>query len=154
MVSRLEDERLPYLRDLGVTAIELMPVADFAGNRSWGYDGVALYAPSRAYGSPNDLRTLVDAAHRHGLSIILDVVYNHLGPEGAYLSAFTDQYFTARHSTPWGASVNLDGPGSQMVRQFILDNACAWVREYHVDGLRLDASHRALQLEVDFVGCA
>ncbi len=133
--------RLPYLRDLGITAIELMPVADFAGDRSWGYDGVALYAPSRAYGTPDDLRALVDAAHGHGLSVMLDVVYNHLGPEGAYLPAFTDQYFTDRHHTPWGASVNLDGPGSQMVRRFIVDNACSWIREYHIDGLRLDATH-------------
>jgi maltooligosyltrehalose trehalohydrolase len=133
--------RLPYLRDLGITAIELMPIADFAGNRSWGYDGVALFAPARAYGSPDDLRTLVDAAHRHGLSVILDVVYNHLGPEGAYLPAFTSHYFTGRHQTPWGASVNLDGPGSENVRRFILDNACSWIREYHVDGLRLDATH-------------
>ncbi|HEY0874638.1 MAG TPA: malto-oligosyltrehalose trehalohydrolase [Vicinamibacterales bacterium] len=134
-------ERLPYLRDLGITAIELMPVADFAGDRSWGYDGVALYAPSRAYGSPDDLRGLVDAAHAHGLSVILDVVYNHLGPEGAYLPAFTNEYFTNRHQTPWGASVNLDGPGSRNVRRFILDNACYWIREYHLDGLRLDATH-------------
>ena len=133
--------RLPYLRDLGITAIELMPVADFAGDRGWGYDGVALYAPSRAYGTPDDLRALVNAAHRHGLSVILDVVYNHLGPEGAYLPAFTEQYFTDRHQTPWGAAINLDGPGSPMVRRFIVDNACSWIREYHVDGLRLDATH-------------
>ena len=134
-------ERLPYLRDLGVTAIELMPVADFAGNRNWGYDGVALFAPSRAYGTPDDLRRLVDGAHAHGLSVILDVVYNHLGPEGAYLPRFSASYFTDRHHTPWGQAIDLDGPHSASVRRFIVDNACHWVREYHVDGLRLDATH-------------
>ena len=134
-------ERLPYLRDLGVTAIELMPVADFAGNRNWGYDGVSLFAPSRAYGAPDDFRRLVDAAHAHGLSIILDVVYNHLGPEGACLPEFSSAYFTDRHRTPWGDAINLDAPGSAIVRRFILDNALHWIREYHVDGLRLDATH-------------
>jgi maltooligosyltrehalose trehalohydrolase len=132
------ERRLPYLRDLGVTAIELMPAADFAGNRNWGYDGVALFAPSRAYGTPDDLRRLVDAAHRHGLSVMLDVVYNHLGPEGAYLPRFSRGYLTGRHMTPWGDAINLD---AGLVRQFILDNAAYWVREYHVDGLRLDATH-------------
>ena len=133
--------RLPYLRDLGVTAIELMPVADFAGRRNWGYDGVALFAPSRAYGRPEDLRRLVDAAHATGLAVFLDVVYNHLGPEGAYLPRFSAHYLTHRHHTPWGAAVNLDDRGSEYVRRFILDNAVHWVREYHVDGLRLDATH-------------
>ncbi len=133
-------ERLPDLRDLGITAIELMPLADFAGNRNWGYDGVALYAPSRAYGRPDDLRALVDRAHALGLSVILDVVYNHLGPEGAYLPQVNPQYLVPE-STPWGSAVNLDGPGSVMVRRFIADNAAHWVREYHLDGLRLDATH-------------
>ena len=132
------ERRLPYLRDLGVTAVELMPIADFAGKRNWGYDGVSLFAPSRAYGTPDDLRRLVDAAHRHGLSIMLDVVYNHLGPEGAYLPQFSSDYLTGKHTTPWGDAVNLD---AQLVRQFILDNASYWVREYHIDGLRLDATH-------------
>jgi maltooligosyltrehalose trehalohydrolase len=133
--------RLPYLRDLGVTAIELMPVADFAGGRNWGYDGVALFAPSRAYGTPEDLRRLVDDAHADGLAVFLDVVYNHLGPEGAYLPRFSASYLTNRHQTPWGAAVNLDDEGSEYVRRFILDNAVHWVREYHLDGLRLDATH-------------
>ena len=133
--------RLPYLRDLGVTAIELMPVADFAGQRNWGYDGVALFAPSRAYGTPDDLRALVDAAHAHGLAVILDIVYNHLGPEGAYLGRFNPEFFTSKHQTPWGAAINLDGADSALVRRFIVDNACHWVREYHFDGLRLDATH-------------
>jgi maltooligosyltrehalose trehalohydrolase len=133
-------DKLPYLRDLGVTAIELMPVADFAGSRNWGYDGVALYAPSRAYGRPDDLRALVDEAHRIGLAVILDVVYNHLGPEGAYLPTFNPGYLIPRQ-TPWGAAVNLEGPGSAAVRSFIIDNANHWILEYHVDGLRLDATH-------------
>jgi maltooligosyltrehalose trehalohydrolase len=133
--------RLPYLRDLGVTAIELMPVADFGGARNWGYDGVALFAPSRVYGTPDAFRRFVDAAHAHGLAVILDVVYNHLGPEGAYIHAFSPAYFTDRHQNPWGTAINLDGPSSAVVRRFILDNACSWVREYHLDGLRLDATH-------------
>lgn len=134
-------QRLPYLRDLGVTAIELMPVADFAGQRNWGYDGVALFAPARVYGTPDDLRRLVDAAHSHGLSVILDVVYNHMGPEGAYLPRFSSGYLTHRHQTPWGHAVNLDAAESMGVRRFILDNAVHWVREYHIDALRLDATH-------------
>ncbi len=135
------EERLPYLRELGVTAIEIMPVAQTPGERNWGYDGVDLFAPNNAYGSPDDLRRLVDAAHQHGLGVILDVVYNHLGPEGAYLSAFSSQYFTERHQTPWGAGLNWDGEGSEWVRRFAIDNACHWIAEYHVDGFRLDATH-------------
>ena len=134
-------ERLPQLAELGVTAIELMPVADFAGSRNWGYDGVCLYAPSRSYGRPDDLRAFVDAAHHVGIAVILDVVYNHLGPEGAYLTLFNPQYITERHTTPWGGAVNLDGPGCELVRSFIIDNAVHWLREYRLDGLRLDATH-------------
>jgi maltooligosyltrehalose trehalohydrolase len=134
-------ERLVTLRDLGITAVELMPLADFAGARNWGYDGVSLFAPSRAYGSPDDLRRLVDEAHRLGLCVIVDAVYNHLGPEGQYLTQFNPGYMTDRHETPWGRAVNLDGPGCGKVREFILANAVHWVREYHVDGLRLDATH-------------
>ncbi|HSC29045.1 MAG TPA: alpha-amylase family glycosyl hydrolase, partial [Vicinamibacterales bacterium] len=134
-------DRLEALRDLGVTAIEIMPVADFAGSRNWGYDGASPYAPSRAYGRPDDLRALVDRAHHLGLAVILDVVYNHLGPEGAYLPRFLPRYLTDRHETPWGRAVNLDGPGSDLVRRFITDNAVHWIREYHLDGLRLDATH-------------
>jgi maltooligosyltrehalose trehalohydrolase len=133
--------RLRALRDLGVTAIELMPVADFAGERNWGYDGVCLFAPSRAYGRPDDLRRLVDEAHGLGLSVLLDVVYNHLGPEGAYLPEFNPGYFTDRHETPWGRGINVDGPGARMVRRFIVENAVHWIQEYRVDGLRLDATH-------------
>jgi maltooligosyltrehalose trehalohydrolase len=133
--------RLRQLRDLGVTAIELMPVADFAGGRNWGYDGVCLFAPSRAYGRPDDLRRLVNEAHGLGLSVFLDVVYNHLGPEGAYLPQFNPHYLTDRHQTPWGGAVNVDGPGCAMVRRFIVENAVHWVHEYHIDGVRLDATH-------------
>jgi maltooligosyltrehalose trehalohydrolase len=137
--------RLEAIRDVRVTVIEIMPVADFAGARNWGYDGVCLYAPSRAYGRPDDLRRLVDRAHQLGIAVLFDVVYNHLGPEGAYLPSFNEEYFTDRHVTPWGRGVNLDGPGSDMVRRFIVDNACHWVREYHVDGLRLDATHALIE---------
>jgi maltooligosyltrehalose trehalohydrolase len=134
-------ERLPWLRDLGVTAIQLMPVADFPGARNWGYDGAALFAPARCYGTPDDLRALVDASHRHGLGVLLDVVYNHVGPDGAYLFAFSPWYFTDRHQSPWGKSVNLDGPHAREVRAFLIENALHWIHEYHFDGLRLDATH-------------
>ena len=133
--------KLAWLADLGVTAIELMPLADFAGQRNWGYDGVALFAPARAYGRPDDLRALVDDAHAAGLAVVLDVVYNHLGPEGAYLPGYSRQFLTDRHRTPWGGAVNLDGEGSDVVRRFLRDNALHWVHEYHIDGLRLDATH-------------
>lgn len=134
-------ERLSHVRDLGVTALELMPVADFPGARNWGYDGVALFAPARCYGCPDDLRRLVDCAHRLGLGVILDVVYNHLGPDGAYLGTFSPYYFSQRHRTPWGDAVNLDGEHGEMVRAFLIENALHWVHEYHIDGLRLDATH-------------
>jgi maltooligosyltrehalose trehalohydrolase len=134
--------RLGYLADLGVTAVELMPVAEFSGDHNWGYDGVSLFAPSRRYGGPAGLRRFVDAAHRHGLAVILDVVYNHLGPEGNYLPAVTGgRYFTDRHVTPWGDAINYDGPGSGPVRAFVVENALHWLHEYHLDGLRLDATH-------------
>ena len=137
--------RLEALRDLGVTAVELMPLADFPGTRNWGYDGVCLYAPSRAYGHPDDLRRLVDRAHHLGVAVLLDVVYNHLGPEGAYLPEFVPEYFTDRHETPWGRALNLDGAGAAMVRRFIVDNARHWISEYHMDGLRLDATHALVE---------
>lgn len=133
--------RLPNLSALGITAVELMPVSDFPGSRNWGYDGVAPFAPARRYGTPDDLRCLVDTAHGLGLGVFLDVVYNHLGPDGAYLSAFSPYYFTERHHTPWGAGVNFDGDHSGMVREFFIENARHWVHEYHIDGLRLDATH-------------
>src|SRR5688572_8050653 len=134
-------EKLPYLRDLRVTAIELMPIADFAGNRNWGYDGVALFAPSRAYGRPDDLRALIDAAHNAGLAVLIDVVYNHLGPEGAHLPDVSPRFLTTKHQTPWGGAVNLDADGSDVVRRLLIENALHWIHEYHADGLRLDATH-------------
>ncbi len=134
-------DRLPYLRELGVTAIELMPVAAFAGRWNWGYDGVCLFAPASCYGAPDDLRRLVDAAHTLGLGVLLDVVYNHFGPDGAYVGRFGPSYFSATHHTPWGAAVNLDGDGADAVRQFFIENALHWLHEYHVDGLRFDATH-------------
>ena len=134
--------RLPDLARLGVTAIELLPVADFPGRRNWGYDGVDLFAPTRCYGTPDDLRRLVDQAHRLGLAVLLDVVYNHLGPDGNYLAQFAPDYFSAQHRTPWGPAINLDGPGSAHVRAFFFENAIHWLREFHIDGLRLDATHR------------
>ncbi len=133
--------RLPQLAGLGVTAIELMPVADFPGSRNWGYDGVSLFAPARCYGRPDDLRNLVDEAHRLGLAVLLDVVYNHLGPDGNYLAQFTPYYFSNRHQTLWGPAVNLDGEQSDQVRSFFFENALCWLSEYHLDGLRLDATH-------------
>jgi maltooligosyltrehalose trehalohydrolase len=133
--------KLDHLADLGVNAIELMPLADFPGTRNWGYDGVDLFAPSRAYGSPDDLRRLVDDAHGAGLAVLLDVVYNHLGPDGAYLGVFSPFYFSDTHKTPWGRAVNLDGPESDHVRGFFVENALHWIHEYHLDGLRLDACH-------------
>ncbi|MBA3891033.1 MAG: malto-oligosyltrehalose trehalohydrolase [Gemmatimonadaceae bacterium] len=131
---------LPRLAALGITAIELMPVAQFPGERNWGYDGVHLYAVQHSYGGPDGLKRLVDAAHGHGLAVVLDVVYNHLGPEGNYLDAF-GPYFTDRYQTPWGRAVNYDGPHSDGVRRHVIDNACHWIHEYHVDALRLDAVH-------------
>lgn len=134
-------ERLPYLVDLGITAIELMPVADFPGNHNWGYDGVSLFAPARCYGRPDELRALVDAAHSAGIAVLLDVVYNHLGPDGAYLAAVSKQVFTRRHRTPWGDAINFDGEGSAQMRDFFIENALHWLNEYRIDGLRLDATH-------------
>ncbi len=132
--------RLDHLVDLGVTALEVMPVNEFPGRRGWGYDGVLLFAPHHAYGGPDGFKRLVDACHSRGLAVVLDVVYNHLGPSGNHLGTF-GPYFTDRHHTPWGGAVNLDGPGSDEVRRFFCDNAAQWLRDYHVDGLRLDAVH-------------
>ncbi|QOR72912.1 malto-oligosyltrehalose trehalohydrolase [Ruania alkalisoli] len=133
-------ERLGYLRDLGVEMIQLMPVAAFPGQRGWGYDGVALYAVHDTYGGPAALQRFVDAAHARGIAVSLDVVYNHLGPSGNYLARY-GPYFTSGHTTPWGDAVNLDGTGSSEVRRFIVDNALRWLRDFHLDALRLDAVH-------------
>jgi len=132
-------ERLDYLADLGVTAIELMPISDFHGGRNWGYDGVLPFAPDSSYGRPEDLKRLVQEAHARGLMVFLDVVYNHFGPEGNFLHLYAPQFFNDRHHTPWGAAINYDAPGSEWVRRFVVHNALYWLEEYHLDGLRLDA---------------
>ena len=132
---------LDYLKTgLGITAIELMPVAEFPGRRNWGYDGTHPYAPHSAYGGPQGLKTLVNACHEKGLAVVLDVVYNHLGPEGNYLGEY-GPYFTDRYQTPWGQAVNYDGEDGGEVRRYVIDNALYWVTEYHIDALRLDAVH-------------
>ena len=136
-------EKLDHLVDLGVTAVELLPVNEFSGNHGWGYDGVDLYAPHHAYGAPDDLKALVDALHERGLIAILDVVYNHLGPAGNYLAQF-GPYFTDVYATPWGDALNFDDSYSDEVRAFFVDNALMWLRDYHFDALRLDAVHAIL----------
>jgi maltooligosyltrehalose trehalohydrolase len=136
--------RLDHLVELGVTVIELMPIADFPGKRGWGYDGVLLYAPESAYGTPNELKSLIAAAHKRGIAVMLDVVYNHFGPEGNYLGMYSPQFFTERHHTPWGAAINFDGEQSRPVRDFFINNTLYWLEEYHFDGLRFDAVHAIL----------
>jgi maltooligosyltrehalose trehalohydrolase len=135
------ERKLEHYAELGVTAIELMPLADCPGRRNWGYDGVLLFAPDGAYGRPDDLKRLVDRAHALGLMMLLDVVYNHFGPSGNYLHAYAKSFFTERHPTPWGAGVNVDGPDAGPVRDFFVENALYWLDEYHFDGLRFDAVH-------------
>lgn len=137
-------EKLPHLVELGISAVQIMPVADFPGGRNWGYDGVSLFAPARCYGTPDDLRALVDAAHGHGIAVVLDVVYNHLGPDGNYLGAFSRFYFNNERHTPWGAALNYDGKHRGPVRDLFLANAAYWLDEFHFDGLRLDATHAIL----------
>ncbi|HWW76286.1 MAG TPA: malto-oligosyltrehalose trehalohydrolase, partial [Pyrinomonadaceae bacterium] len=132
--------KLAHLKSLGVTAVELMPVAEFPGSRNWGYDGAHLYAPQSTYGGPEGLKKLIDACHREGLAFVLDVVYNHLGPEGNYAGEFMPLYNEA-HKSPWGAGLNFDGEGSEGVRRYFVENALYWLTEYHVDALRLDAVH-------------
>lgn len=134
-------ERLRHIQELGANAIELMPVADFAGSRNWGYDGVCWYAPSRAYGHPDDLRRLVDAAHGMGLTVILDVVYNHLGPDGNYLGMFAGDIFDAGVPTPWGGALKYAAASFKTLRQMVVANPAYWMREFHIDGFRLDATH-------------
>jgi malto-oligosyltrehalose trehalohydrolase len=136
--------KLDHLVALGVTTIEIMPIGDFPGRRNWGYDGVLPYAPDSSYGRPDDLKALVEAAHARGLMVLLDVVYNHFGPEGAYIHPIAQQTFTGRHKTPWGAAINFDGSESGPVREFVIHNALYWIEEFHFDGLRLDAVHAIL----------
>ena len=133
--------KLDHLQSLGVTAIEIMPIADFSGTRGWGYDGVLLYAPASVYGRPEDLKALVQEAHARGIMVLLDVVYNHFGPEGNYLPSYFPNLLTNRHKTDWGSAVNYDGEQSEIVREFVIHNAMYWIEEFHFDGLRLDAVH-------------
>jgi maltooligosyltrehalose trehalohydrolase len=132
---------LDELAKLGITVLELMPIADFPGKRGWGYDGVLPFAPDSAYGRPEDLKSLIAAAHARGLAVMLDVVYNHFGPQGNYLFRYAPDFFTERHQTPWGAAINFDGKHSRTVRDFFIENALYWLEEYHFDGLRFDAVH-------------
>jgi len=133
-------EQLAVLRDTGINLLEIMPVHEFPGRFGWGYDGVDLWAPTRLYGRPDDFRAFVDAAHAHGLGVILDVVYNHFGPDGCYLCQFTPDYFTKKYVNDWGESINFDGPNAEGVREFFEENAAYWIEEFHLDGLRLDAT--------------
>ncbi len=137
---RSASEKLPYLRDTGITVIELMPIAEFPGRFGWGYDGVQPYAPAAIYGTPDDMRAFADRAHSLGLGVILDVVYNHLGPDGNYLPKFSSYYLSSKHKTDWGQAINFDGEQSGPVREFFRENAAYWIREFHLDGLRLDAT--------------
>jgi maltooligosyltrehalose trehalohydrolase len=133
-------QELPELARAGITVVEVLPVADFAGDFGWGYDGVDFFAPTRLYGRPEDFRAFVDRAHSVGVGVILDVVYNHFGPDGNYLGQFSADYASTRHRTDWGASINFDGDGSAAVREFFVSNAGYWIDEFHLDGLRLDAT--------------
>ena len=135
------EAKLDYLSELGITAIELMPLSSFPGERNWGYDGVLPYAPARCYGRPEDLKHFIDTAHAKNLMVLLDVVYNHFGPDGNYFWLYAPQFFTDRHRTPWGQAINFDGPGSRVVRDYFIHNSLYWLEEYHFDGLRFDAVH-------------
>ncbi len=143
--------QLPELAELGITMLEVMPVADFPGRFGWGYDGVDLFAPCRLYGPPDDMRRFVDRAHALGLAVILDVVYNHFGPDGNYVREFAEHYFTDRHTTEWGEPINFDGPDAGPVREFYLANAGYWVDEFHLDGLRLDATQNIYDDSADHI---
>lgn len=144
-------EKLPHLRDVGITLLQVMPVAAFPGEFGWGYDGVYWFAPTQLYGTPDDMRAFVDRAHGLGMGVILDSVYNHFGPCGNYAKQFSADYFTEKHHTEWGDAINFDGPRAGPVRNFVADNAAYWVREYHIDGLRLDAVHAIIDDSDDHV---
>src|SRR6266404_1800634 len=137
---RAAAKELAELARIGITVIEMMPIGDFPGEFGWGYDGVDLFAPCRLYGAPDDLRAFINDAHSLGLGVILDVVYNHLGPEGNYLRVFSEHYFTDRHENDWGDSLNFDGPNSGPVREFFITNGRYWIDEFHFDGFRFDAT--------------
>jgi len=144
-------ELLPELAELGITLLEVMPVADFPGRFGWGYDGVNLFAPTHLYGGPNDFRSFVDCAHASGLGVVLDVVYNHLGPDGNYLKQFSQAYFTNRYENEWGEAINFDGDRSDAVREFFLSNARYWIEEFHLDGLRIDATQQMFDSSPDHI---
>ena len=133
---------LPELAELGVTVLEIMPVADFPGRFGWGYDGVNLFAPTRLYGSPDEFRQFVNQAHTVGLGVILDVVFNHFGPDGNYMGKFSNDYFSTHYECEWGDALNFDGPNSDGVRDYVLANAAYWIKEFHLDGLRIDATQQ------------
>src|SRR5205085_12147432 len=135
-------KQLPELAAAGFSVLELMPVADFPGRFGWGYDGVNLFAPSWLYGRPDDMRRFVDEAHANGLGVILDVVYNHIGPDGNYLKEFSPYYFTSRYKNEWGDAINFDNENAAPVREYFVTNAVSWIEEFHLDGLRLDATQQ------------
>lgn len=135
-------EKLPYLKETGITLLEVMPVAEFPGGFGWGYDGTYFFAPTRLYGSPDDFRRFVDAAHQQGIGVILDVVYNHFGPDGNYIGCYSDDYFTRKYDNEWGEALNFDGKNSAPVREYMAKNAAYWIAEFHLDGLRLDATQQ------------
>jgi maltooligosyltrehalose trehalohydrolase len=139
---RAAAEKLPLLAEVGISTIEMMPIADFPGSFGWGYDGVCFFAPTRLYGTPNDLKRFIDTAHRIGIAVILDVVYNHFGPDGNFLPRFSDYYLTDKYPNEWGQAINFDGPHCEPVREFVRENAAYWIREFHFDGLRLDATQQ------------
>ncbi|MDQ6913650.1 MAG: malto-oligosyltrehalose trehalohydrolase, partial [Verrucomicrobiota bacterium] len=148
---RAATAQLPELADVGITTIEMMPIADFAGQFGWGYDGVDLFAPTHLYGKPDDLRSFIDQAHSLGMGVILDVVYNHFGPEGNYLRVFADDYFTERHENDWGDSLNFDGRNSKPVREFFITNARYWIEEFHFDGFRFDATQDIHDASAEYI---
>ena len=144
-------QELPELARLGITILEIMPVSDFPGRFGWGYDGVNLFAPTRLYGRPDDFRAFVNLAHSLRIGVILDVVYNHFGPDGNYLKEFSKDYFTDRYKNDWGDAINFDGPNNGPVREFFLANARYWIHEYHLDGLRLDATQQIFDGSSDHI---
>jgi maltooligosyltrehalose trehalohydrolase len=144
-------KHLPELAETGITLLEVMPVAEFPGDFGWGYDGVDLFAPTRLYGTPDDFRSFVNRAHELGLGVILDVVYNHVGPDGNYLKEFSESYFSTRYENEWGEAINFDGPHAEPVREFFLSNACYWIDEFHLDGLRLDATQQIFDSSAEHI---
>ena len=148
---RAAAEQLPELARIGITVIEVMPIADFPGNFGWGYDGVDLFAPTRLYGAPDDLRSFVNHAHSLGIGVILDVVYNHFGPDGNYVRAFSDHYFTAQYENDWGESINFDGLNSEPVREFFITNGRYWIEEFHFDGFRFDATQEVNDKSEEYI---